>query len=52
MSCFNTEMICPGCSDRERAHPAFPEAKRAEEEAARSGNCNFPGVGLPADLRP
>ena len=50
MSRFNTQEICEECEEREKAHPKYPEAHRAEEEAVKSGNYNFPGIGLPADL--
>jgi len=50
-SMFNTELICPDCEKRERAHPKYEEARRIEEEHVRQGNYNFPGIGLPADLR-
>jgi hypothetical protein len=49
-SYFNTEQICFACSKIEREHPAFEEARRAENEAVRNGNYNFGGVGLPSDL--
>lgn len=51
MSFFNTQLICLDCDERERAHPRYKEAKDAEHAALRSGNYNFPGIGLPEDLR-
>lgn len=51
MSKFNTDFICPECEDREKAHPLYAEADRVEIEQVRKGNYNFPGIGLPADLR-
>jgi hypothetical protein len=51
MSYFNTETICDECDARERAHPKFEEARRIENEAVRGGDYNFPGVGLPDDLK-
>ena len=51
MSKFNTEIICGDCKDAETEHPAYAAADRAEVEAVRRGDNNFPGVGLPADLR-
>jgi hypothetical protein len=51
MSIFNTDEICMACKDKERAHPAFEEARRVESEQVKAGNFNFQGVGLPADLR-
>lgn len=50
-SYFNTETICPDCRAAEEAHPDFERARRIEGEAVRRGDFNFPGVGLPADLR-
>lgn len=50
-SWFNTEQICLECAERERAHPRFEEARRVEREAVRNGDFNFPGIGLPSDLR-
>ena len=50
-SYFNTQMICGECDRKERAHPDFPRAVAREEEAVRSGYFNFPGIGLPGDLR-
>lgn len=50
MSKFNTQVICLDCKEREERHPAYPEADRAETEAVRQGNYNFPGIGLPPEL--
>jgi hypothetical protein len=50
MSRFNTEIICPECEAKERAHPDYPRARDAEAYAVRNGNYNFPGIGKPADL--
>jgi hypothetical protein len=50
-SFFNMEIICLECSDRERAHPKFEEARRIETEATLQGEFNFPGIGLPPDLQ-
>lgn len=46
MSCFNTDMICMDCEDREKEHPRYEEAKARELEEVKKGNYNFPGVGL------
>lgn len=51
MSYFNLEVICLECCNLEEAHPLFEEAKRIETEAVANGNYNFPGIGLPDDLR-
>lgn len=50
MSKFNTEIICMECKQREREHPDYVAADRAEVEAVRRGDRNFPGVGKPEDL--
>tara|TARA_B100000614_G_scaffold262909_1_gene300666 strand:+ start:169128 stop:169328 length:201 start_codon:yes stop_codon:yes gene_type:complete len=50
-SYFNTQMICLDCEAKEQAHPDYAEAKRIENEAVAAGDTNFPGVGLPSDLR-
>lgn len=47
-SIFNTQQICLGCAETERAHPGYEEAARRENEAVRRGDFNFLGVGLPA----
>lgn len=44
-SYFNTEMICPACAKEEREDPRFEDARRAEHEAVRRGDYNFPGIG-------
>jgi len=50
-SYFDTAMICAACDDRERQSPRFEEARRREHEAVRAGDMNYPGTGLPPDLR-
>ena len=50
MSFFNTDMICPDCQDREKAHPKYEEARERECDEVLKGNYNFPGIGKPADL--
>jgi len=50
MSKFNTEMICYDCEKEEKAHDKYEEAVKAEEEAVKRGNYNFPGIGKPEDL--
>lgn len=50
-SMFNTEIICFECKEREEQHPDYEEARRIEGEAVLAGNFNYPGIGLPADLR-
>jgi hypothetical protein len=48
---FNTQDLCHDCKAAERNHPKYREAADAEMAAVRNGNYNFPGVGLPPDLR-
>jgi hypothetical protein len=50
MSRFNTDMICDDCENKEKNHPAYAEAVKAELNAVKSGNYNFPGIGKPRDL--
>jgi hypothetical protein len=50
-SMFNTDQICLPCKDREEQHPRYAKARDAELEAVKSGDYNYPGIGLPADLR-
>lgn len=50
-SWFTDELICKPCADKEKAHPMYKEAKRIEHEHVVNGNYNFPGIGLPEDLR-
>ena len=50
MSIFNTETICMGCCEKERAHPKFKAAREADDAAIRAGNFNFAGIGKPEDL--
>jgi hypothetical protein len=45
MSMFNTQEICMACSDAERQDPRYQEARAADEQAIRTGNYNFPGIG-------
>lgn len=51
-SYFNTDTICFDCCDKERQHPEFEHARDVETMEVMNGNYNFPGVGLPPDLRP
>jgi hypothetical protein len=51
MSKFNDEIICLDCKADEREAPGYKAASEAEIEAVRSGNRNFPGVGLSSQDR-
>ena len=46
MSMFNTQMICMPCKKLERENPRYQQAVEAELQAVKSGNYNFPGIGL------
>jgi hypothetical protein len=50
MSKFNTDIICFDCKDKEKNHPRYAEADKAEVESVRRGDKNFPGIGKPDDL--
>ena len=45
MSMFNEDLICMDCKSAERREPKFEEARTAENDAIRSGNYNFKGIG-------
>jgi hypothetical protein len=51
MSFFNTDMLCKDCQIEEEKHPSFEKAKEKEASEIRKGNYNYPGVGLPDDLK-
>ena len=44
-SWFNTDMICLECSNKERLHPDFENAKRKALDAEKNGNYNYEGIG-------
>lgn len=46
MSKFDLATICGLCKEDERLAPGYAAADQAELEAVRSGNYNFPGIGL------
>lgn len=52
LSYFNTETICVDrCVEAERAHPLFEQAREIETQHVQKGEFNFPGIGLPPELR-
>ncbi len=51
MSRFNTQMLCEMCLADERVHHEYQEAHDVEEKAVLAKEYNYPGIGLPADLR-
>jgi hypothetical protein len=50
MSRFNTDNCCIDCIEREKKHPKYQEALRAENAAVKMGDYNFPGIGCPPEL--
>ena len=50
MSMFNEDWVCEECKDKEVKHPKYEEACRAEADAIKNGDTNFPGIGKPEDL--
>jgi len=50
-SYFNTDQICLGCWKKEKAHPDYERARTVEGDALLRGDFNFPGVGLPPELK-
>ena len=44
MSIFNQDVICLPCKEKEKLDPDYDAAVRAEQEAIRNGDYNFPGV--------
>lgn len=48
-SFFNTDLVCIKCSEIEKLHPMYKEAKSIEHDEVVKGNYNFEGIGLPDD---
>jgi hypothetical protein len=48
---FNMDMCCDLCIENEQAHPSYVEARDRELDELSKGNYNFPGIGLPEDLK-
>lgn len=46
MSMFNEDVICMLCSSAERQRPDYVLAIKAEHDAIKLGNFNFPGIGF------
>lgn len=51
MSIFNTQTICMECKSKEEKHPEYKIARQAEMSALQNGCRNYPGIGLPVDLK-
>jgi len=47
MSMFDVALICMDCSERERLHPKYSQARDEEEKEMNKGNFNFSGIGFP-----
>lgn len=45
MSMFNTDILCMECKDAETKDPRYAQARKADEDAIRRGDFNFPGIG-------
>jgi hypothetical protein len=50
-SYFNMDALCFDCKAKEKEHPRYQAAVDAEVAACQRGDFNFPGIGLPDDLR-
>jgi hypothetical protein len=46
---MNTDWICIECCQDEQLCPGYDAARKAEDEAIRTGNYNLPSVGLSPD---
>ena len=44
---FNLQEICMECKDKERKHPQYDRAVKADHEAIARGDFNFKGIGFP-----
>jgi hypothetical protein len=51
MSKFNSQDLCAQCKEIEEKHADYPRADEAEFQAVKNGVKNYPGIGLPKDLR-
>ena len=49
VSRMNTDWICIECCQDEQLCPGYDAARKAEDEAVRTGNYNLPSVGLSSD---
>lgn len=45
MSMFNEDCICLECAEKEKQHPDYQRARKAENEAVKRGEYNFKGIG-------
>ena len=45
MSMYSTRLICLDCKDRETKRSDYRKAVDADDDAIKSGNFNFKGIG-------
>lgn len=46
MSMYNTDCICLKCKNKERNRTDYNVATKADHNAIKNGDYNFPGIGL------
>ena len=46
MSMYNTDCICMDCHNKETQRDDYETARKADIDAIKSGNYNFPGIGF------
>ena len=51
MSFFNTEKCCMDCIKKEEKHKLYKKAVEMEMIQYKLGNKDYPGIGLPDDLK-
>jgi len=51
MSFFNSDHLCMKCVIKEEEHPKYNIARDTKKSEVLKGNYNFPGIGLPNDLK-
>lgn len=44
MSKMNTDVLCLDCIEKEKEHPLYKQANKAELEQVQQGNYNYPGL--------
>lgn len=48
MSMYSDKLICMDCKSKEEKRDDYERARSAAQEAVRSGNYNFEGIGEPS----
>lgn len=46
MSMYNTQVLCMACKEQENQREDYHDAVKADVEAIKRGERNFPGIGL------